>query len=193
MRNGSIVTVCMTGIMMVAACLPASNEQTTNNGNTASNGNAAVVAVGNGSGVTVDANVATFTSGDRSNASPSGLNANGPKKSGGTTADALEIARKNAQPAPDNSTFFSFLSDAGYEIRTFNNHPQILKVEKKTTNEGKTTAKIFLRGGKVVEIDGNRFQPLSTAPANLILSLAGVEPKQPSAPAGVPAEKKPKE
>jgi hypothetical protein len=106
---------------------------------------------------------------------------------------AREMASRNAKPAPENSTFYTFLADSGYEVRTFKNHPQLLKVEKETTNEGKTTVKVFLRGGKVVEMDGNRIPQLSTMPVQVILDLAGVPRRDTPAVTGPQPEKKPSE
>ena len=92
----------------------------------------------------------------------------------GPPVDAAALAMKLARPAPDNSTFTSYLSDAGYEIRTFKNHPQLTKVEKKTSNDGSTTIKVFLRNGKVVDLPGQAIPILSTAPASQIMNAAGV-------------------
>ena len=103
------------------------------------------------------------------------------------------MARKNARPAPDNSTFVSFLTDAGYEIRTFKNHPQLLRVEKKVATDSQTL-KVFLRSGRVVELPGNSISTLATASADAILAAAGVQQNpvpQKAAPAGAPAAKKP--
>jgi hypothetical protein len=60
----------------------------------------------------------------------------------GPPVDAAALAMKLARPAPDNSTFTSYLTDAGYEIRTFKDHPQLKKVEKKTTNDGTVSIKV---------------------------------------------------
>ncbi len=120
----------------------------------------------------------------------------GMRKSGeeGPAMDAATIASKNSRPAPDNSTFSSYLTDAGYEIRTFKNHPQLLKVEKKITSDGKQSLRVFLRGGKVVELPGNRINPLANASASFILEMAGVQPAPaPQPPAGGLPGKKPGE
>lgn len=163
------------------------------NVNTVANGNANVVVVTNTSDVNtaypVEPNDANFT-GKRMDG-PGLQKPNGPQPGNQdlSVADAREMASKTAQPAPDNSTFYSFLADAGYEVRTFNDNPYIRKVEKKTTGEGKSTAKIFLDGGKVVEVDGKKIQQLSTTPLNTLLGLAGIQPKQPPAPVGLPGKK----
>jgi hypothetical protein len=120
------------------------------------------------------------------------------KKSGSSVGgeDAAVIALKHARPAPDNSTFASYLTDAGYEVRTFKSHPQLIRVEKKTAADGKQSLKIFLRGGKVVELPGQRIAILSSAPADHILEAAGIQPQpqQPQkAPAGPIPTKKPGE
>lgn len=104
--------------------------------------------------------------------------------------DAVALAMKNAKPAPDNSTFTSYLTDAGYEIRTFKNHPQLLKVEKRTANDGSQTIKVFLRNGKVVELQGNAVPPIATAPAEVIAGAAGIRPASPKTALGSTGSKK---
>ena len=107
-------------------------------------------------------------------------------------AKAEAMARKNARPAPDNSTFVSFLTDAGYEVRTFNNHPQLLRVEKRIGTDSQTI-KVFLRNGRVVELPGNALSALATVGADAILSAAGVksDPASQRPPAGGADTKKP--
>ena len=108
-------------------------------------------------------------------------------------AKVQALALKNARPAPDNSTFASYLTDAGYEIRTFKNHPQLLRVEKKVGTDSQTL-KVFLRGGRVVELPGNAITGLATATANAILAAAGVQQDpapQKAGPAGASPVKKP--
>jgi hypothetical protein len=90
---------------------------------------------------------------------------------------------KNARPAPDNSTFTSYLTDAGYEIRTFNNHPLLLKVVKRTANDGSQTIKVFLRNGKIVELPGATIPLVASAPAEVIAGAAGIQPASPKQPA----------
>jgi hypothetical protein len=90
--------------------------------------------------------------------------------------DAAQLAIKNARPAPEDSTFSTYLTDAGYEIRTFKSNRQILKVEKKVENTGKSSLKVFLRDGKVVQLPGTAIPVLSTASAASIATAAGVAP-----------------
>jgi hypothetical protein len=195
MRIRWIVTLGLTGILM-SACSAASSEQASKNA--VGNGNANAVVVAN-SGVLVpanlpDANIANFSSGERP-APVNSMKRDIIKKGGPPISleQAREIASKNAKPAPENSTFYTFLADSGYEVRTFKSHPQLLRVEKETTNEGKTTVKVFLRGGKVVDVDGNRVPQLSTMPVQVILDLAGVPRRDPPAVTGPQLEKKPSE
>lgn len=101
------------------------------------------------------------------------------------------MALKNARPAPDNSTFVAFLTDAGYEIRIFKSHPQLVRVEKRVASDSQTI-KVFLRGGRVVELPGNSISMLATASANTILLAAGVQPTavpQKAAPSGAEVKK----
>jgi hypothetical protein len=109
----------------------------------------------------------------------------------GERPDAAALAIKNARPAPDNSTFATYLTDAGYEIRTFKNNSVILKVEKKIENNGDQSLKVFLRNGKVVQLPGNAISPLSNASADAIASAAGVSPAAPksTAPGSTGAKK----
>lgn len=195
MRIRWIVTLGLTGIL-VSACSTASSEQASKSA--AGNGNANGVVVAN-SGESIpanlpDVNVANFSSGERP-APVNSMKTDIIKKGGPSISleQAREIASRNAKPAPENSTFYTFLADSGYEVRTFKNHPQLLKVEKETTNEGKATVKVFLRGGKVVDLDGNRIPQLSTMPVQVILDLAGVPRRDTPAVTGPQPAKKPSE
>lgn len=187
--------------MGVLSCSSASDEKVKSQQNSATSGNANTVAISNGAELNApgraDANAAAAASADPLDSPANAMEGRLAqlKKSGeaGPQLDAATSALKNAKPAPDNSTFASYLTDAGYEVRTFKNHPKLLKVEKKITSDGKQTLKVFLRGGKVVELPGQRINPLATAPASFILQMAGVEDQPQSAPAGPPAVKKPGE
>lgn len=144
------------------------------------NSNTNVVALGNA--VIPPPTDANSMSGETADANPqlpqmqNRLDKLGKKGTGptGPPVDVAALAMKLARPAPDNSTFTSYLSDAGYEIRTFLNHPQLKKVEKRTTDDGKVTIKVFLRSGKVVELPGTAIPVLSTAPASQIMNAAGI-------------------
>ena len=118
------------------------------------------------------------------------------RKSGGENIDyqkVMELAQKSARPAPDNSTFTSYLTDAGYEVRTFVNHPQVLKVEKRIDTNSQTV-KVFLRGGRVVTLSGDKIPTLSTVGVDAILVAAGVPkdpPRQSAEPTAGAQTKKP--
>ena len=199
MRSRWVTILALAGILWMSACSsseePTKVKATSNTNSTNTN----TVAVNTGTTVDMpqvaDANVNTAhpaTSDEQLAASKLDQRIEGMRKSGesGVQADATEVAMKNARPAPDNSTFTSFLTDAGYEIRTFKNHPQLLKVEKKITPDGKQAVKVFLRDGKVVELPGQKIPVLATIPAAQILEAAGIRPPAPPAPAGPPPTKK---
>ena len=183
------------GVLIFGACSSAGDNtaKQKKESNAASNG--AAVALSNGDSVPgpqpADGNVVAAANGSNItnpvNSVQQKLNAM--RKTGtGPDVDPAEIAAKNARPAPDNSTFTSYLTDAGYEIRTFKDHPQLLKVEKKIGADGVQTMKIFLRNGKVVELPGDKINPLSTARASFILDIAGLQTppaRQQQAPADV--------
>lgn len=146
--------------------------------NSATDGSNSVV-VANGMVVqpqTGDANAATAASTDTAAVPPQLEKLRGKLSQGESseTIDPAAVALKNAKPAPDNSTFTSYLSDAGYEIRTFKSHPQIQKVEKRIESSGKQTLKIFLRNGNVVQASGASIPILSTASAASIAAVAGL-------------------
>ncbi len=207
MRNRSIVILGLAGAFAMSAC-SSSEEKPKPRANAAVNAaansvNSNTVVISNGTEVappgSADANGVATTSADQitqpGNAMEMRLERMRTAGESGPAVDPAVQAQKYARPAPDNSTFASYLTDAGYEIRTFKNHPQLLKVEKKITSDGNQSLKVFLRGGKVIELPGQRINPLSTAPAAHILEMAGVQPKpQPQqAPAGPPPTKKPGE
>jgi hypothetical protein len=198
MKSRSIAILGLTGTLMISAC-SAESEPTATKVNGSSNANVVVVAngsatVANGSDPVIsdiaDANTTAFNGGKRVNSLTNSVKDGAQPKTGVSisAAEVLEMARKSAQPAGENSTFFSYLADAAYEVRTFNDHPLLLKVEKTVKDADHQKAKIFLRSGKVVEVDGKLLPHLSNAQVFDILSLAGIKPK--SAPAGVQLEGK---
>src|SRR5215207_10475605 len=199
MKKELSFTLGLIGVMFFSACSggsePAAKETKPsatagNNGNTAS--------VSNGTELTApqpgDANSVNGASvgslAPVSNSVKRKIEAMREADSSVPRVDPAVLAAKNAKPAPDNSTFASYLGEEGFEIRTFKSHPQLSKVEKRTAADGTQTLKIFLRGGRVIEMPGNKINPLSTAPASLILQIANVQ-TQPTQPrAAGPVEKK---
>jgi hypothetical protein len=97
--------------------------------------------------------------------------------------DPKAAAKGNARPAPDNSEFSSSLTDIGRELRTFHNHPQIIKAEKLIMPKSQII-KIYLKGGRVVEVPGEKIPNMLTALAIDFLVAAGVQPLQPKTVAG---------
>lgn len=199
MRRSFIAGLGLTGILMIGACSSSTEEKSTTQANTATatanaqNANAA--AITNGAEVAGPQSVpANATNAAAADAMPNMMEErmNQMRKVGeaGPPVNAAEVARKNARPAPDNSTFSTYLTDAGYEIREFKNHPQLLRVEKKIESNGHQTLKIYLRDGKVVELPGQRITVLSSATAQYILEQAGIKPVQPKPPVTGPAESK---
>jgi hypothetical protein len=201
MRSRFFLIPGLAATIVTLSCSSASDEKLKTQQNAAANGNANTVAISNGADLgaprRADANAASAVSTDPldSPANALGGRLDRLKKGGeaGPQLDASVIALKNARPAPDNSTFASYLTDAGYEIRTFKNHPQLLKVEKKITSDGKQTLKVFLRGGKIIELPGQKINPLASAPASFILQAAEVQSQPVTAPVGPREVKKPGE
>ena len=116
-------------------------------------------------------------------------NTNGPANS--VNAQVITPTKMGAnpgRPASDNSEIFVELRDVPIETRVFKNHPQLIKVVKSGA-PGKTTIKVYLKGGKVVDVPGDKFANLGAETAASILAAAGV--KAPAAPeSGRPADTK---
>jgi hypothetical protein len=198
MKTKIALVLVLASLLVVAGCSSsgddkaasknsAANPQNIANSNIAANG----VVVTNGTAVSVppiDTNATASSDVPQDGLQSPGMmmQKRGDKlrQSGGSSekVDVAAIAMKSARPAPDNSTFTSYLAEAGYEIRTFNQHPQLLKVEKKTENNGNQTVKIFLRNGQVIARAGKDIPVLSTAAAVDILAAAGLAPSGPAAP-----------
>ena len=204
MRYRSIHALGLAGILMISACSSSTDgtAKTKSASNAdAVNANANTIAVANGTRVEMpqptdaNANTASVAASDQLGTSADKLDPRiqAMREAGtkGPQVDPEKVALQNARPAPDNSTFTSYLAEAGYEIRTFKNHPQLLKVEKKTIADGSQSLKIYLRDGRVVELPGQRITILATASAAFILEAAGVKPAQPQQPASgtAPAKK----
>lgn len=83
------------------------------------------------------------------------------------------------RPAPDNSTFKATMDAKGMfmEIRTFNNDPYIIKVERLFTTPDKTL-KIYLKSGKVVQVPEEKLPNFAAATPGDILVAAGVDIKK---------------
>ena len=81
------------------------------------------------------------------------------------------------RPAPENSEFKSEMTNEGFpiEIRTFKNHPQLVKVERVWKPNKDKILKIYLKSGKLVEVPGNDFDDFNTASTARILVAAGVQ------------------
>ena len=104
--------------------------------------------------------------------------------------DPKAAIKSSSRPAPDDSEFSASLTDIGHELRTFHNHPQIIKAEKLIMPKSQVI-KIYLRGGRVVEVPGEKIPNMLTALAVDFLVAAGVTPQQPK-PTAATSEKKTK-
>ena len=201
MNRAFIATLGLVAIFIIGACSSATEEKPSAKTNSAT-GNVNTATVQNGTEVSppsadgtnaTNATAAGPVEGPATNRLHSKLDAlRGGEGEPVDNAKVEAMARKNARPAPDNSTFVSYLTDAGYEIRTFKSHPQLLRVEKRVATDSQTI-KVFLRNGRVVELPGNALSALATVGADAILSAAGVQPNPGSQrpPAGAADMKKP--
>ena len=83
-------------------------------------------------------------------------------------------------PAPEDSTVTSMMDKSGiaYETRVFGSDQQIAKVQK-VFNATNTTAKIYLKSGKVVTVAADKIPALFTISLAEIKKLAGITPPPP--------------
>jgi hypothetical protein len=185
-----VSAVALAGLLILMACSSASDGKQANTISSQNTNGATTVQ--SGDKITApqmaDANSVTANSTGPAldpNANRLAAKMNAAKKGGEGTIDNAEaeaLAMKSAKPAPENSTFVSFLTDSGYEVRTFKDHPQLLKVVKIIGAE-KSQIKVYLRGGRVVDLTGNAIINLNTVSSATILAAAGVTPPPP--PTGV--------
>lgn len=94
-------------------------------------------------------------------------------ESGPVNFDEPAMLKKAARPAPEDSEFAVILTNAAIELRTFKNHPQLLKVEKRSSGE-ESIVRVFLKGGRVIDLPGEKIPALGTETADKILEIAGV-------------------
>ena len=87
--------------------------------------------------------------------------------------DEAAMLKKATRPAPEDSEFAVILTNAAVELRTFKNHPQLLKVEKRSSG-GESVIRVFLKDGKTVDLSGEKIPELGTETAAKILEIAGV-------------------
>jgi hypothetical protein len=90
--------------------------------------------------------------------------------------------------APDNSEIFAELGEVPIETRVFKNHPQLIKVVKSGIPPNQTI-KVYLKGGKTVDLPGDKITNLGTEPAANILQAVGIQPAAPPAGTRDPAKK----
>lgn len=94
-------------------------------------------------------------------------------ESGPVTFDEAAMLKKATRPAPEDSEFAVILTNAAVEMRTFKNHPQLLKVEKRSSG-GESVIRVFLKDGKTIDLPGEKIPALGTETAARILEIAGV-------------------
>lgn len=88
-----------------------------------------------------------------------------------------------AMPAPDSSEYTTVMGKDGLpvETRVFRNSPQIAKVVKTWKSPKEKTISVYLKNGKVVELDGDKFENINSVPVAALLEAVGVKPQN-SAP-----------
>lgn len=89
--------------------------------------------------------------------------------------------------APDDSEYWSTLTDVAREYRQFKSDPQINRVER--WNDGTNSVlKIHLKNGKVVEQPGERVRNLATESVSTFVRLAGLPARPLATPEASAAE-----
>lgn len=87
--------------------------------------------------------------------------------------------KPTAMPAPDSSEYTTVMGKDGLpvETRVFKNNPQIDKIVKVWKSPKEKKISVYLKNGKVVELDGDKFENINTVPVALIMEAAGVKPQ----------------
>lgn len=98
-----------------------------------------------------------------------------------------EPPRVTPRPAPEDSEFTAVLQDAAVETRTFRSHPQLWKVEKRTSGKN-STAKVYLRDKRVIDVPGDKLERLATISSADILRAAGISVAVPAAQESKPGK-----
>jgi hypothetical protein len=159
MKNVLFLLVLAVGVIFLGSCSsfgPAANNRT--EANNASSANMQ----GNTGPATGDANIYPLKE-----AVPNSNGANG------RTNNAVNVISSGAsRPAPDDSRIISELGAVPTETRIFNSHPVLAKVVK-TGLPNNQTVKIYVKGGKVIELPGDKI-PNIAASADSIMREAGL-------------------
>src|SRR5690606_8399913 len=86
------------------------------------------------------------------------------------------------RPAPDNSEYWSTLTDVAREYRELKNNPQIKQVVR--VNDGTNSVlQLHLTNGRVVERPGGQVRNFANESVNTFITLAGLKPPPVSQPA----------
>lgn len=184
----SVAFVAISGLFLLGcggngASDPGSNTTSANRAADGSNINGAQVRTNvdpnevNGSSTNVgDATQNEIATAQKALADRSDIVVTDPRNPDGSKGSRKPITR----PAPDNSEYWSTLTDVAREFREFKKHPQIKKVEK--TTDGKTSVvRIFTTSGKTVDVPGNTFPDISRVSVNDFIQAAGMTPIAPKA------------
>lgn len=90
-----------------------------------------------------------------------------------------EPIKPTAFPAPDYSEYTTVMNKDGLpvETRVFKENPQIDKIVRSWKSPKEKKISVYLKNGKVVELDGDKFDSINTVPVAAILEAAGVKPQ----------------
>jgi len=95
-----------------------------------------------------------------------------PQDTGVTSASPLPL---DFRPGPENSQTATTMNAQGQpvEVRVFNDNAQLERVEAVWLGGDQKLLRITLRNGKTIEATTDRIKNLSSAPADLLVELAG--------------------
>lgn len=91
----------------------------------------------------------------------------------------VQPIKPTAMPAPDSSEYTTVMGKDGLpvETRVFKNNPQIDKVVKAWKSPKEKKISVYLKNGKVVELDGDKFENINSVPVTSILEAVGLKPE----------------
>ncbi|HEX2639234.1 MAG TPA: hypothetical protein VHL50_01625 [Pyrinomonadaceae bacterium] len=94
-----------------------------------------------------------------------------------------EPIKPTAFPAPDYSEYTTVMNKDGLpvETRVFKNNAQIDKIVRSWKSPKEKKISVYLKSGKVVELDGDKLENINSVPVAAILEAVGLKPQN-SAP-----------
>lgn len=188
MNNKIFLSTIFLTALIITGCSEApktSNSAQSNSANVNSSVNTVITANTN---TNVNSQVAMQPARGIENVDANAFNSNSAANLPTIKRDKSEDVHKSnvyGRTAPDNSSFVTIMNEKGQaiEVRTFQNHPQLIKVERVFVTPKTPELKIYLKGGKVITASDDKLPNFSASSPEQILEVAGIKMIKQTAPA----------